>query len=396
MDRGTDIFGRVQGWDLARLSQSRWLVVGAGALGNEVLKNLALLGVGEVWILDFDRVESTNLSRSVLYRPEDVTGGRWKAHSAALALHAMNPDLKVRYIIGDVLSDLPLGVLRRMDVVVGCVDNRLARMFLNRHAFRFQMPWVNGGIEQLEGEVGVFAPDIACYECRLTAQGRSEIRKRMSCADLARRYAVAGRAVTTPLAASVAGALMVKEGLQLLFGKPKPDNLGMRMRFNLFGNQFVDGEMAPPGEDCGSHFPARNVIEASSLSAERSLKEVLAELARMVGRKPKIHLDFGVVTAFGKLREEGIKEAVLPRNHLPAMVGEEDGTVGIPAGHFFDVLDDGFPYPECSLMDLGIPLLDVLRVSAGGEQYAVELTGDLGWMENDEGLVGLPSYLVRG
>src|SRR5439155_1409068 len=68
-------------WDQNRLAAARVLVIGAGALGNEIIKNLALLGVGHVLIADMDRVENSNLSRSVLYREHD--NGALKATTAA-------------------------------------------------------------------------------------------------------------------------------------------------------------------------------------------------------------------------------------------------------------------------------------------------------------------------
>src|SRR4026208_1555396 len=77
-------------WDQQKLSKARILVVGAGAIGNEVLKNLALLEIGTVYIVDFDRVELSNLARSVLFRPSDR--GRPKAEAAAEAMRTLNPD----------------------------------------------------------------------------------------------------------------------------------------------------------------------------------------------------------------------------------------------------------------------------------------------------------------
>jgi molybdopterin/thiamine biosynthesis adenylyltransferase len=61
-------FELISWWDQDRLSNARVVVIGAGALGNELLKNLALLGVGNVFIADLDRIEKSNLSRSILYR----------------------------------------------------------------------------------------------------------------------------------------------------------------------------------------------------------------------------------------------------------------------------------------------------------------------------------------
>src|SRR5581483_10388459 len=71
----------IAGWDQEKLRKAKVMVVGAGAIGNEALKNLALLGFGHLLIVDFDTIAPSNLSRTVLFRPEDV--GRSKALVAA-------------------------------------------------------------------------------------------------------------------------------------------------------------------------------------------------------------------------------------------------------------------------------------------------------------------------
>ena len=81
-------------WDQERVAAARVLLVGAGALGNEVLKNLALTGVGRTLVWDPDTIERSNLSRTVLFREEDE--GRNKAVVAAERTVAMNHDVLVR------------------------------------------------------------------------------------------------------------------------------------------------------------------------------------------------------------------------------------------------------------------------------------------------------------
>jgi len=102
------------------------MVVGAGALGNEVIKNLVLMGVGYIYIVDFDTIEVANLSRSVLFRESDA--GRRKAEVAAARAKEINPYVHVQYLHGDITHDVGLGVFRRMDVIIGCLDNREARL----------------------------------------------------------------------------------------------------------------------------------------------------------------------------------------------------------------------------------------------------------------------------
>src|SRR5437762_13314560 len=85
-------FGLISWWDQKKLADAKVLVIGAGALGNEIVKNLALMGVGHVLIADLDRVENSNLSRSVLYRASD--NGCEKATVAARAAAETDPAIQ--------------------------------------------------------------------------------------------------------------------------------------------------------------------------------------------------------------------------------------------------------------------------------------------------------------
>src|SRR5947209_7497728 len=100
-------------WDQKKLAAAKVLVVGAGALGNEIVKNLALLGVGSVLIADMDRVENSNLSRSILYRAAD--NGRFKAEVAAETAREVYPSMRAAAFNGNVIYDLGLGVFRWAD-----------------------------------------------------------------------------------------------------------------------------------------------------------------------------------------------------------------------------------------------------------------------------------------
>ncbi|MGA9398631.1 MAG: ThiF family adenylyltransferase, partial [Anaerolineaceae bacterium] len=123
-------FEFISWWERDKVQAARVMVVGAGALGNEVIKNLSLMGIGHLFIIDFDTIEAANLSRSVLFREAD--NQRSKAEIAAARAKQLNPQVKVQYLDGDVTSALGLGIIRRMDVVIGCLDNREARLAINR------------------------------------------------------------------------------------------------------------------------------------------------------------------------------------------------------------------------------------------------------------------------
>ena len=143
-------------WDQERLSQAKILVVGAGALGNEIVKNLALLGIGNILVLDMDRIENSNLSRSVLYREED--NGLPKAQVAAREAQEIYPQANVHYLDGNVIHDVGMGVFGWADLVLGGLDNREARLTINRHCYRLGRPWIDGAIEQIQGMARMFVP----------------------------------------------------------------------------------------------------------------------------------------------------------------------------------------------------------------------------------------------
>ena len=103
-------FSYISWWKQEVVREATALVVGAGALGNEVIKNLSLMGVGYLAIADMDRIEQSNLSRSVLFRESDE--GRTKADVAARAARDIYPAIKVIPLNGNVLGDLGLGWFR--------------------------------------------------------------------------------------------------------------------------------------------------------------------------------------------------------------------------------------------------------------------------------------------
>src|SRR5262249_33613956 len=154
-------------WRLEQLRAARALVVGAGALGNEVCKNLAMMGVRLITVIDGDTVEVSNLTRSVFFREPDH--GKPKATVLAERIRELNPDVAVWPVVGLVPAALGLGVVRRADMVFSCLDNRQARVAVNRMCHKVGRPWVDGAMEDLDGEVAGYTPGSGpCYECGLT------------------------------------------------------------------------------------------------------------------------------------------------------------------------------------------------------------------------------------
>ena len=143
-------------WDETKIRAARVLVVGAGALGNEILKNLALLGFQQVVVVDLDRIEESNLSRAVLFRDSDV--GKSKADAAAFAYESLCPGATVQPIAANIIYQVGLGLFAWSDLIIAGLDNREARLWINRAAWKVNRPWIDGAIEGINGVVRLFAP----------------------------------------------------------------------------------------------------------------------------------------------------------------------------------------------------------------------------------------------
>ncbi len=147
-----------------RLRASKVLLVGAGGLGSPAALYLAAAGVGEIGLVDFDRVEASNLQRQVIYGTHDI--GRPKLDSARDRLKDLNPDVVVRMHEVHLSSENAMEILRPYDVIVDGTDNFPTRYLVNDAAVLLGKPNVYGSIYRFEGQASVFdARKGPCYRC---------------------------------------------------------------------------------------------------------------------------------------------------------------------------------------------------------------------------------------
>ncbi|MBE1275856.1 molybdopterin-synthase adenylyltransferase MoeB [Enterovibrio baiacu] len=147
------------------LKQASILILGAGGLGCAASQYLAAAGVGEMTLVDDDRVELSNLQRQVLH--SDTTIGELKVDSAANALRQLNPHVVI-HTYAERLDDEALSALiAKHSLVMDCSDNVETRNQLNRLCYAHKTPLVSGAAIRLEGQVAVFTygDDEPCYEC---------------------------------------------------------------------------------------------------------------------------------------------------------------------------------------------------------------------------------------
>lgn len=369
------------GWKLEKI-QSAWImVIGAGALGNEVLKNLALIGVGNIFLIDFDIVEHTNLARSILYREEDCTGDQLKVEVAARRIKELNPDINVVTLNGDVSVEVGWGVFRRMDAIISCVDNRLARLFVNRIAHRLGKSWIDGGILDLGGQMNVFEPGVSCYECQLSERAWQNIHFRMGCANRAMRYASSGQANTIPITASIIGAIQVQEAFRIISSDDGRSKLASKqVYYEGLSSTF---ELLPASRlkpRCDSHQSIGAITEAKDLSFKMKVSDVLAWLKEHFDDPGLvIALDHTLIMEVGSERTGKRMELLRPRPLLHdadyADLMEDDADSMVVTQKTAEIGDD-FPHRDKTLEEIGIPPLHILTLYTKGDRQFVELTGD--------------------
>lgn len=147
-----------------RLKASRVLCVGAGGLGSPLALYLAAAGVGTLGIVDFDRVDESNLQRQLLHGTKDI--GRSKLDSAESRIRDVNPHVKVVKHETKLSSGDALGVVADYDVVVDGTDNFPTRYLVNDACVLAGKPNVYGSVFRWEGQASVFATEGGpCYRC---------------------------------------------------------------------------------------------------------------------------------------------------------------------------------------------------------------------------------------
>jgi molybdopterin/thiamine biosynthesis adenylyltransferase len=362
-------------WDQARLRRARVMVVGAGALGNEIVKNLALLGIGGIFLVDLDTIEDSNLSRGVLFRSADV--GRRKVEAAADMARQLNPEVAVQPVFADIIYDVGTGVFAEMDLVFGALDNREARVAINSFAWRTGKPWIDGAIEVIQGVARMFVPpDGPCYECTMSELDYKLLSVRRSCALLSREEVMLGKVPTTPTTASVIAGLQVQEGIKWLHrDRGLPTLAGRGFVFEGLNHQSytVEYQRRP---DCPAHYtyPELRPLAASvfditprqllALARERLGPEAVVELEREVCIGLRCTQCGTYEARLGALSSIAESEARCPRcgllrdpDLLHAFYGHED---------FLDL----------PLAEFGVPPYDVVTLRSGMEMQHLLLVRD--------------------
>ena len=264
---GEGVFTLLSWFKKERVKNARVLVAGAGALGNEVVKNLALYAYNH----------------------------SYKAEIVAKRAREINPQIKVTPIVGNLFSEVGLGLYRSVDVVIGCLDSRIARYLLNRLSLRAGKSWIDGSIENLTGVVKVYTPGMNCYECGLSREEFNNIMLRTGCADVVRTQSSAGRVATTPISASIVGALQVQEAMKLIHMEGEDESLqqpspfktlqGRMLRYEGLTNMMNIYRVASWKNTCPAHEQWNDIKPCQELTASMTVAAALKTIKKLLGVK---------------------------------------------------------------------------------------------------------------
>jgi molybdopterin/thiamine biosynthesis adenylyltransferase len=208
------------GWlDLDRVTGTKCLVVGAGALGNEVVKNLILSGFRQIELVDMDHVVRSNLNRCVFFREGDAEKGVLKSEIVAARAAELDPTASIAAKVARV-ETYDVERFRSFDLIFGCLDNIAARLHVNSHSYHAGRPYIDGGTHGFRGKVQVvIPPDTPCLQCAMNRTHYRVVEKRFSCtgADVNYYEPKTPAEITTT---SVVAAIQVREAVKLVSGRP--------------------------------------------------------------------------------------------------------------------------------------------------------------------------------
>jgi molybdopterin/thiamine biosynthesis adenylyltransferase/rhodanese-related sulfurtransferase len=207
-----------------KLKRARVLLVGTGGLGAPLGLYLAAAGVGTIGVVDFDKIDFTNLQRQIMFSSTDV--GRPKIEAAAERLGALNPEIKILSYETQLTSENALEIFRDYDIIVDGTDNFPTRYLVNDACVLLGKPNVYGSIFRFEGQASIFGyTGGPCYRCLYPEPPPPGLVP--SCAE-------GGVLGVLP---GIIGSIQAMETLKLILGKGEP-LVGRLLLFDALGMKF--------------------------------------------------------------------------------------------------------------------------------------------------------------
>ncbi len=148
-----------------KLTQANILVIGAGGLGSSAILYLAANGVGNITIMDNDKVEISNLQRQIIHNEENLN--QLKVDSAKEKISLLNNNINIS-TLKDKANKYNLSkIINEFDIVIDCSDNFPTRFDINETCFKNNKTLIFGAVKEFYGQLSIFKPSLnnACYNC---------------------------------------------------------------------------------------------------------------------------------------------------------------------------------------------------------------------------------------
>jgi adenylyltransferase/sulfurtransferase len=232
-----------------KLKAASILLIGAGGLGSPLGLYLAAAGVGRLGIVDFDKVDFTNLQRQIIHRTEDV--GRLKVDSAKERLHAINPEVDVTTYNTRLSRENIMDLIKPYDLVIDGTDNFPTRYLVNDACVFQKKPNIYGSIFRFDGQATVFAPfQGPCYRCLYPEPPPPGMVP--SCAE-------GGVLGVLP---GIIGVIQATEAVKLIIGQGQP-LIGRLLLYNALEMKFREVKLrrSPSCPVCGDHPTVKALID---------------------------------------------------------------------------------------------------------------------------------------
>lgn len=213
---------RLKGWNQEKIRSSTILVVGAGATGNELVKNLVLMGVGTIYLVDYDTVDRSNLNRCVFFKEADAERKNFK--SEIVARNAMEYGRTKVIPLVKKIEEVDEAIYKECDVVASCLDNMEARLQANSYSYAYKLPFVDSGIDGFHGSIFCVIPqdkECPCIQCSMSSVDLDNMFKKFSCTgqEIAKEDGFTemkmANIITTT---SIIGALQAQQIVKIILG----------------------------------------------------------------------------------------------------------------------------------------------------------------------------------
>lgn len=208
---------RIVGWNQKKIEKSKIMVVGAGALGNEIVKNLALLGAKCIYLVDYDKIVLSNLNRCIFFREQDSHRELYKVDAIIERIAEINKETRIKPII-EKIEHIDQEIYKQVDIVLGAVDNDAARVELNQKCWFNKLPFIDGSMHGFVGMIrDVIPPETACIECGFSKEDYFKIYKKDPCTgkNLNIKDPKIPAIATT---SSIIAAMQVQEAIKIIHG----------------------------------------------------------------------------------------------------------------------------------------------------------------------------------